>query len=327
MLAADLTDVRQTTEPTSASLSGTSFNTRGNMAIDEIPPYHFFHWPALQAVIGLGGSASIADLETAVLDHLDFTPEALETLHRDGPMTEVQYRLAWARTYLKGMGLLTNSQRGIWSVTEQGQKVTEEELPKLRAEYLATFKRNSETKKRKKAKPSQSELDNELDQAETEAEYEWKDTLLDTLMDISPKAFEKLALRLLREAGVQGLVLTGGSGDDGIDGRGVYKMELVSFPVFFQCKRYRGSVGPSTVRDFRGAMAGRGEKGLLITTGTFTSSANAEARRDGAPPVDLVDGDELCDLLKRYKIGVTSKMVEDVQVDLDFFRSFEPPTA
>lgn len=298
------------------------------MATVEVPPYQFFLWPALQAVIELGGSASIADLEDALINRIDLAPETQAVLHGDGPMTEVQYQLAWARTYLKGMGLLTNSQRGIWSVTESGQTVTADELPKLRANYIATLtaKRKAGSGKPKKAQQNQSDLDNEIDQAETNAEYEWKDTLLDTIVNASPKAFEKLAMRLLREAGVQSLVLTGGSGDDGIDGRGVYKMELLSFPVFFQCKRYRGSVGPSAVRDFRGAMAGRGEKGLLITTGTFTTAAAAEARRDGAPPVDLVDGDQLCDLLKNYGIGVTAtpRMVEDVEVHVDFFRSLDP---
>ena len=298
------------------------------MATVEVPPYQFFLWPGLQAVIALGGSASISDLEDAVINEIDISPEVQAVLHGDGPMTEVQYRLAWARTYLKGMGLLTNSQRGIWSVTPNGEIVTEDQIPKLRVDYLAslTAKRKSGPGKRKKTKSSQSDLDNEIDQAETEAEYEWKDTLLETLMAISPKAFEKLAMRLLREAGVQGLVLTGGSDDKGIDGRGVYKMELLSFPVFFQCKRYRGSVDPSAVRDFRGAMAGRGEKGLLITTGTFTAKAIQEARRDGAPPVDLVDGDQLCDLLKHYGIGVTAttRVVEDVEVHVDFFKSLDP---
>jgi len=302
------------------------------MATVEVPPYQFFLWPALQAVIELGGSASIADLDDAVINRIDISPDTQAVLHGDGPMTEVQYRLAWARTYLKGMGLLTNSQRGIWSVTARGQTVTEAELPTLRAEYLATLtakRKAAATGKPKKDKQrGQSDLDNEIDQAETNAEYEWKDTLLETLFKMSPTGFEKLSMRLLREAGVQNLVLTGGSNDKGIDGRGVYKMELLSFPVFFQCKRYRGSVDPSTVRDFRGAMAGRGEKGLLITTGTFTAAAAAEARRDGAPPVDLVDGDQLCDLLKHYSIGVTTtpRVVEDVDVDVDYFKSFEPPT-
>jgi len=173
-----------------------------------VPPYQFFLWPALQAVIDLGGSASIADLEVAVINRVDITPETQAVLHGDGPMTEVQYRLAWARTYLKGMGLLTNSQRGIWSVTASGQTVTEDEIPKLRADYLATLtaKRKAATGKPKKGKQGQSDLDNEIDQTETNAEYEWKDTLLETLFKMSAKGFEKLAMRLLREAGVQGLV-------------------------------------------------------------------------------------------------------------------------
>jgi restriction system protein len=153
-----------------------------------------------------------------------------------------------------------------------------------------------------------------------------RDELLDTLLDMSPQAFERLAQRLLREAGVQSPVVTGRSGDGGIDGRGVYQISLLSFPGFFQCKRYKGSVGASAVRDFRGAMAGRGEKGLPITTGSFTSDANAESRRDRAPPIDLIDGDRLCELLKEYAIGVTTtpRTVEDVAIQAEYFKSLEP---
>ncbi|HTW42214.1 MAG TPA: restriction endonuclease [Solirubrobacteraceae bacterium] len=93
----------------------------------------------------------------------------------------------------------------------------------------------------------------------------------------------------------------------------------MSFPVFFQCKRYKGSVGASAVRDFRGAMSGRGDKGLLITTGSFTADAKQEATRDGAPPVDLIDGERLCDLLKEQRMGVNVRLVEDVEVSPDFF--------
>jgi len=140
-------------------------------------------------------------------------------------------------------------------------------------------------------------------------------------MGMSPDAFERLARRLLREAGFDSATVTGRSGDGGIDGLGVYRLGLVSFPVFFQCKRYQGSVGPGAVRDFRGAMAGRGDKGLLITTGTFTADAKKEATRDGAPPIDLIDGDRLCELLKRYDLGVhtMTRTVEDVTVDSAFF--------
>src|SRR5438046_8254026 len=102
-----------------------------------------------------------------------------------------------------------------------------------------------------------------------------------------PHAFERLAQRLLRKSGFSSARVTGRSGDGGIDGLGVYQISLLSFPAFFQCKRYKGSVGPGAVRDFRGAMAGRGDKGLLITTGTFTNDARAEAQRGGASPIDL----------------------------------------
>jgi restriction system protein len=149
----------------------------------------------------------------------------------------------------------------------------------------------------------------------------WKERLLDHLMAMRPDGFERLARRLLREADFDSVNVTGQSGDGGIDGLGVYRLGLVSFPVFFQCKRYGGSVGPGAVHDLRGAMAGRGDKGLLITTGTFSSDAKREATRDGAPPIDLIDGDRLCELLKRYEPGVKTeaRTVEDVHIEPTFF--------
>ena len=142
---------------------------------------------------------------------------------------------------------------------------------------------------------------------------------------MSPDAFERLAQRLLREAGFRNVEVLGKTGDGGIDGRGVYRLSLVSFPVYFQCKRYKGSVGASAVRDFRGAMQGRGEKGLLITTGSFTQAAQAEANRDGAAPVELVSGEALCDLLKEHELGVTitKRVVEDIEVAPTYFDQFE----
>lgn len=124
-----------------------------------------------------------------------------------------------------------------------------------------------------------------------------------------------------RHYGFTNTRVTGKSGDGGIDGVGVYRLSLVSFPVFFQCKRYVGSVGAGAVRDFRGAMMGRGDKGLIITTGTFTADAKAEAARDGAPPLDLIDGARLCELLKEFDMGVATRIrqVEDVSVDISFF--------
>ena len=136
---------------------------------------------------------------------------------------------------------------------------------------------------------------------------------------MTPDGFERLSQRLLREAGFIKVEVTGRSGDGGIDGIGVLRVNLLSFQVLFQCKRYQGSVGAGAVRDFRGAMVGRSDKGLIITTGTFSGDARREATRDGAPAIDLIEGDTLCDLLKRLKLGVSTEMVERVVVDADWF--------
>jgi restriction system protein len=117
------------------------------------------------------------------------------------------------------------------------------------------------------------------------------------------------------------VLVTGRSGDQGIDGVGLARLGLLSFPTYFQCKRYENSVGSGAVRDFRGAMAGRGEKGVIITTGTFTPAARQEATRDGVPPIDLIDGDSFCDLLNSHQLGVKvqSRVVEDISIDEVFW--------
>jgi len=153
-------------------------------------------------------------------------------------------------------------------------------------------------------------------------EESWRDELLGLLRAMEPGAFERLCQLLLRESGFDKVRVTGKSGDGGIDGIGVVRLGgLLGFPVIFQCKRYQGSVSSSTVRDFRGAMVGRADRGLIITTGTFTRDAQAEAVRDGAPPIDLVDADQLLDKLKELKMGVEVAMIERVSIQSDWFQS------
>lgn len=280
------------------------------MTAVEIPKYHEFLWPTVCALRALGGSATIEELNSRVIADEGYTEEQQAVLHGDGPRTAIEYRLSWARTYLKGMGLAFNSERGVWNLTEPGRNVKISELEPLRKQYLA--------KNRKRRAKQRVEVASDFE----DEEITWQDELLDELMKLTPEDFERLAVRLLREEGFINTRVTGRSGDGGIDGLGVYRLSLLSFHVFFQCKRYVGSVGSGAVRDFRGAMAGRGDKGLLITTGTFTNGAKTEATRDGAPPIDLIDGARLCDLLKYRQLGVhvDERIVEDVTVDLEFFR-------
>jgi restriction system protein len=292
------------------------------MAVSEVPPYNELLWPTLQAVSELGGSASIGEIVETVIKQQGFSDAQQGALHNDGPETEIGYRIAWARTYLKGMGLLTNSSRGIWALTEAGTElVTSPASDSRRQERVRELWQAHLVELRKTRKARVSQPGAEPGAAEPTEAPGWKEQLLDQLMKMRPDAFERLTQRLLREADFDSVSVTGKSGDGGIDGLGVYRLGLVSFPVFFQCKRYQGSVGAGAVRDFRGAMAGRGDKGLLITTGSFTGDAKKEATRDGAPPVDLIDGDRLCDLLKRYDLGVhtTTRTVEDITIDATFF--------
>ena len=280
----------------------------------QIPNYDRLLWPTLTALRDLGGSGNIGEIVERVLVAQDFTAEQQEVLHGDGPNTEIEYRIAWARTYLKGMGLAENSSRGVWTITPTGQTAVEDDMQALRAEYLARQRVTRASRRVTGTQTASGDADDPQDP-------EWNDVLLDALLAMAPDAFERLAQRLLREADFISVSVTGRSGDGGLDGVGIYRMSLISFQVFFQCKRYKGSVGPDKVRDFRGAMAGRGDKGLLITTGTFTGDAKREATRDGAPPIDLVDGQNLCLLLKRYELGVTTTVreEEDVSVDPAFF--------
>jgi restriction system protein len=287
-----------------------------------IPAYSDLLWPTLLAVREIGNSGTNEEIVEKVLSKERFTEKQLAVPANNGRSGLIEYRLAWARSHLKGMALLENSRRGVWSTTELGRTITPAEIPAAHAAYRTQLREIQRLKKAAQEPDDPDDLHDPLGTVDVEGSSEWKEGLLSTLQnDISPDQFERLARRLLREAGFVSATVTGKSGDGGIDGIGVYRVSLLSFPVFFQCKRYVGSVGSGAVRDFRGAMSGRGEKGLLITTGTFTSEAKRESTRDGAPPVDLIDGDQLCDLLKQYELGVhcSVRQIEDVAVDSEFF--------
>lgn len=284
-----------------------------------IPAYSELLWPTLRAVRDLGNSAKLDEIDERVVEVEGFSDAQVSILHKDGPRSEIEYRLAWARTYLKGIGALDNPARGTWITTDLGKSLKEHQVEPMRRDYLARLA-EARKKKARAAKEAGADPDLDVEGADDETD-DWREELLQMLLKMNPTAFEHLAKRLLRAAGFINASVTGGSGDGGIDGVGVYRLSLVSFPVYFQCKRYRGTVGPEKVRDFRGAMQGRGDKGLLITTGSFTSEAKKEATRDGAPPIDLIDGERLCELLREHRLGVetTTRTIEEVRVQTDFF--------
>ena len=279
--------------------------------------------PILQALRAGGGTLTNAEIVDGVARVMQLPDEVLDRMHPPGNnISEVAYRIAWAKTYLKNAGYLTQSVRGVWALTPKG-KDSDRVDPKA---VVDSEKRKYAARRKKKAsKKFEEKGDGEAStEEELEREIGWKQRLLATILKISPDAFERLSQRLLRECGFTQVEVTGRSGDGGIDGKGVMRLGgLINFQVVFQCKRYSGTVGSGTVRDFRGAMIGRADKGLVITTGTFSRAARAEAIRDGAPAIDLVDGQELADLLKKCELGVQVRTVkvEKVEVNADWFNS------
>jgi len=296
------------------------------MADIEIPTRLELMYPTLVAVRDMGGSATKSELLEKVPEIAEVTDEQLAVVFpadysRLQGTSKVLYEISWALSCLKSIDALENSRRGVWSITQKGRDYLEMD------EAEAAMKRDHSTVARAKMKVQADQqlqpvelADGRSEDHDDEGEF-WKSELLGVLQSMDPSAFERLSMRLVKEAGFRNVEVLGKSGDGGIDGVGVYKVSLVSFPTYFQCKRYTGSVPSRAVRDFRGAMVGRGDKGILITTGTFTSEAKAEAVRDGAPPVDLIDGDELCELLREYEIGVRVhvRTVKDITVDQSFF--------
>lgn len=282
---------------------------------EQMPRYHELMNALLAAMHELGGSGSIDEISAKVIEGLDLPEEVLAIPHNPekSSLTEIEYQLAWARTYLKKYGILDNSSRGVWVIVPEKRDVTEVDSQLV----VKTVREIS--RKEREARPSAPESEEEL----PDDDESWRTKLHHVLtQELTPDAFERLVKRMLRESGFVQVEVTGRSGDGGIDGKGIVKVGgLLSFHVLFQCKKYQGSVSAGAIRDFRGALVGRADKGLFVTTGTFTRDAAREAMRDGAPPIDLIDGDQLADKLKELGLGIETKMVESVDIDEDWFKN------
>lgn len=284
-------------------------------SISSVPSYDLMLIPTIQALQMLGGSGTTEEIYDKVVQLLNLPDEVLEVPHGSTSQSEVEYRLAWSRTYLKKYELLQNSARGVWSLVS-----TSIDVDALDAKKIVKAVREAD-RNRVTSSDTASDVSNEATESISELEeLAWSQQLHKVLLSLEPAAFERLAQRLLRESGFIQVQVTGKSGDGGIDGVGIARISgFLSFHVLFQCKRYQRSVTASQIRDFRGAMQGRTDKGLFITTGTFTRDAIKEATRDGAPPIDLIDGEQLVQRLKELSLGVKITMIESVEVDIDWF--------
>ncbi len=280
------------------------------------PQFIRFFKPIIEVLKESGGSGTAAEIIDQTIEKMNISEKEQEATNKNG-QSRVRNQVNWARLYLVRAGYLDSSKRGIWSLTEKGMS-----LDLAAFDVLGTFKQvqkffRDEHKPKGQAEPFEDEA--------TEHEVEPEDhrtKLLNLVRSLPPAGFERLSQRLLRESGFQQVVVTGRTGDGGIDGMGVLQVNpFVSFNVLFQCKRFQGAVTPLHVRDFRGAMMGRADKGIIITTGTFTLDAKKEARRDGVPPIELVDGELLVQMFERLEIGLIPRTTYDV--DEKFFEDFK----
>jgi restriction system protein len=278
------------------------------------PQFVRYFQPVIDALIELGGSGRPEEVEEAVANHLGLSEEERNEQIPSG-QSRFSNKVNWARFYLVKAGLIDSSTRGVWSLTEKGRttSLTAEQALNLFNQIHKPF-----TAARKKSKIEKVTEDEIIATPE-----DHRSTLIAILLDLPPDGFERLCQRLLRESGFEKVQVTGRSGDGGLDGIGVLQINaFVSFKVLFQCKRYSGSVNPSQIRDFRGAMMGRADKGIILTTGSFTADARKEAVRDGVPPIELVDGEKLIDMFEKLELGLRPKQAYEIDdIFFDEFRS------
>ena len=275
------------------------------------------YWiPLIDVLKELGGSGKLTEVTDLVIEKLNISEKEQAATLKSGS-SRVRNQIAWARMYLVKSGFMDSSQRGVWNLTEKGLKssLTYEDVFNIFKEVQAGYKNNIEQKKQKNENFIPEKDDSLIESSDYQAE------LLSLLQSLPPSGFERLCQRLLREAGFEQVTVTGKTNDGGIDGHGIFQENtFVSSRVLFQCKRYKGSVSASQIRDFRGAMIGRADKGIIITTGSFTKEAKQEAHRV-LPLIEMVDGDKLINLFEKLELGLKPK--KDYGLDYDFFENFK----
>jgi len=282
------------------------------------PDFTKYFVPIIEILRELGGSGNPAEVTDLIIDRYNISEEELELRNKNGGST-VKNRIAWARFYLVKGGVLDSTKRGVWTLKPSYLDRIDIDKPN---EF---FSRTHDIFDKKK---DVSETDNPNlfgidDEIEEKVEDEnCRVQVIDILKQLPPDGFERLCQRLLRESGFSHVKVTGKSGDGGIDGYGVLELNpLMSFKVLFQSKRYKDVVSSDKVRDFRGAMAGRADKGIIITTGRFTQDAKNEAVRDGVALIELVDGEKLVSMFEKLEFGLTPRVIFDI--NHNFFKEFE----
>lgn len=278
----------------------------------KVPTFDSLINPTFKALRKLGGSGSTKEIFEKVIEEENYSEEVLSVMQKNTNQTQIEYRLTWARTYMKKLGIINNTSRGIWilhNLYDDDIELNEKEIVKV----VRDMHKN-------KLNANELHFNDEINMSiENE---NWRIELKNIIQNIPPYSFEKLSMLLLRESGFSQVEVTKRTKDGGIDGYGKFKINgMISFNLAFKCKRYKDTVSSTEIRNFRGSMASNIEKGIFITTGTFSRDAIKEAEAEGKKHIDLIDGEELIDRLAELKLGVKQKTI--YTVDTDFFKKFK----
>lgn len=285
----------------------------------------FIRWfsPVLEALKALGGSAKPREIAEWIGEKYNVPDNILNAKYEKSKQLKFPNQIAWARQYLVWEDLLDSSKHGIWTLTNKGWGTTLDDT-QARAIFLKWVEIFQDLRTNKET--IDKEAENVVAIQETtdveEGETIIKPSLIEVLQSISAVGFEHLCGRLLKEYNFENIEITQRSHDGGIDGYAILKLNpFVSLSVFFQCKRYQGTVPTEKVQAFIGVMETNKrsvEKGIIITTGSFARSA-IEIEK-GNIKLELIDGDKLVEMFENVELGVISKTI--YEPDMIFFEQY-----
>lgn len=297
------------------------------MAEIEIPSVKDFYDPVLRALHDLGGEGSNEAIDTAIIESFKLSPEQVAKTYgspnsRNKPICAD--RIGWASSHLKIAGLIEQPRRKVWQLTAQG-RVTQTVAKSVVRQAMneSKIKRAKEQAAIVQELPPQQSHLSAVSLEDLLATYtSWRDQLLEQLHEMTVSQLERFFLRIFKSEGIDTVDVLGTIGSAEIEGT-MTSEGFLTFRVAFQFMRGNRQVSAREVEDFRRrARVSGSDKGLLITTGTFTQEATRESERRSPPKIELIDGKQLIDKLKELGLGVSTKrvVVEQVDIDLDWFR-------
>ena len=274
--------------------------------------------PTLNALKELGGSGRPREVSDKIAAMLNL-PESVTSEVIPTGVSKFHNRIVWTRHYLANEGLLDTSQRGVWVITEKGRNASF--TVDQASEMIRKWDRYFIDRRSSRPEPEDVGGAGLADSQKTES-MSGDNDLLCVLREMSPKAFERVCARLLRESGFENVTVTGRSHDGGIDGEGLLEINpFLTLKIVFQCKRYKGAVSREQVSDFENRAFKTADKGIFLTTGYFSVDAVKEVQNSGKRQIELIDGERLVEMFKKAELGVRPVVVYEVIPD--FFRQFE----